>query len=141
MAQRTTHIIPTEHTFALNAPCIAVEKFYVSDTLTESHWQKDSPKNRGKFEFAGRFLLDLSTWRERGMMRHVIPESGRHGQEHLVAQFDIVMQLVGRSIRCWARYPSQGTSRRVETEVSEDTKLPGTQIHMSIAAAFVPGTK
>lgn len=139
-AKPKPRVIPTEHTFALDKPCIVKEAFYVSDTLTESHWQVHSTKNKGKFDLAGTFVLDLSDWREKGLMQRRTPEPGKYGQEHWAVQFDIVMELVGRMIYCSARYPSSG-------EIGESTgepigeKLSGSQIEMNIAAAFEPGTK
>lgn len=135
-AKPEPRVIPTEHTFALDEPCIIKEVFYVSDTLTESHWQIHSSKNKGKFEVGGTFTLDLSDWREKNLMELRTPEPGQHGQVHWAVQFDIVMELVGRMIYCSARYPSSG-----EGGEPIGKELPGSQVNMNIAAAFEPGTK
>lgn len=136
--------IGTEHTFPLNKPCIVKEEFFVSDVLIESHWQVDSSKNKGKFDLEGTFVLDLSDWRERGLMRRVVPEPGKPGEEHWAVDFDIVMELVGRKIRCSARYPRIIRDEIViehEIDDNESEEIPGSQVHVSIAAAFEPGTK
>jgi hypothetical protein len=103
-----------------------------------------SSKNKGKFDLEGTFVLDLSDWRERGLMRRVVPEPGSRGQEHWAVDFDIVMELVGRKIRCSARYPRIPRDEEViehEIDYDQSEEIPGSEVHVSIAAAFMPGTK
>ena len=132
-------VIPTEHTFPIDDPCVIGEHFYVSDILTESHWQTNSTKNKGKYESAGTFTLDLEPWREQGWIKRRSAGRGKHGQDHWAVQFDIVMQIVGCLIRCSARYPSI-VSKEPEILKANPVEIPGSRIDMNIVAAFEPGT-
>lgn len=135
-----TKVINTEWTFRPNRPCIVREEFYVSDTCTESHWQLNSPRNKGKVELVGTFTLNLTPWRDDGRMQLRKPAEGEPGKEHYVVQFDIVMELVGRTIRCRAHHPSSGAEGEENGEVTGEM-LPHSYVDVSIAAAFEPGTQ
>ena len=133
-------VLNTEWLFPVNAKkCIVSEEFFVSDTLTEDHWQRNSTKNKGKWETLGRFRLDLTQWKEDGLMQKRKPPEGSPGEEHWAVEFDIVMELVGRMIRCSARYPSSGEEGERTGQATGQT-LQNSEVQISITAAFEPGT-
>lgn len=117
--------------------CEVREEFFVSDDdEPASHWQVNSPKNR-KADFAGTFVLDLTPYRDQGLMERRRPDPESDGEEHWAIEFDVVMEVFGRSIRCWAQYPSTDDGKR-EVDAHE---IPDSHIQWTIAAAFEPGTK
>jgi len=135
---RPERVIPTEHTFPIDSPCIVEEHFFVSDVLTESHWQTDSSKNKGKYESAGTFTINLEPWRNQGWIQRQPAGTGKHGLEHWAVQYDIIMRIDGCLMRCSARYPSI-ESEEWKTGRVRPVEIPGSRIDVNIIAAFEPG--
>jgi hypothetical protein len=108
----------------------------------ESHWQKKSPVNKGKFDTWGKVTFDVTQWQKDGRMKRRGKGDKKRGQEHWVITFDIVMEMVGLDIKCWASYPPVETEEGVvvRTAYPRGDMIEGTLRHGSLVGSFEPGT-
>ncbi|KAM0137380.1 hypothetical protein ACHAP3_004187 [Botrytis cinerea] len=100
------------------------QELYVSDTSTEQHYKFTHPKNRGA-QIAGIIHLDFVELIRSGTIQETIEQEGRKLLRYYRVDFELVMKVKGRNLE-------------IEGCIGGET-FGGQQI--SIAAAFVPGTK
>lgn len=149
MPGRKVLIIPTEHLFDERETQFVVEEVIcVSDVLKDSHWPYNSSENADKFEILGKFQANISSWRKRGWVEKQIPFRG--GRPHYEVTYDIVLELIGLGIHCWARWPSRGRMKDRYWEVDEKVTLtpedinfviPESRMDFYVGASFEPGTE
>lgn len=102
------------------------EYLLVSDDKMESHYRRTHEKNRGA-AIIGAIETDMTFLKERNLIQPVEPEEGVRARKHYKVEYELVMIVNDRNMRWEARYPAGG-------EVQGRGQI-------SIAAAFVPGTK
>ncbi|KAF7893695.1 uncharacterized protein EAF02_001233 [Botrytis sinoallii] len=92
----------------------------------KSHYRKNLEKNKGA-TVVGIIETDMTFLKEQNLIQPVEPEEGVRAKRHYKVGYELVMIVNDRNMRWEARYPAGG-------------KVQGTG-QVSIAAAFVPGTK
>ncbi|KAM0169736.1 hypothetical protein ACHAPF_009685 [Botrytis cinerea] len=102
------------------------EYLCVSDNKMESHYRKNHEKNKGA-TVIGIIETDMTFLKEQNLIQPVEPEEGVRAKRHYKVEYELVMIVNDRNMRWEARYPAGG-------EVQGRGQI-------SIAAAFVPGTK
>ncbi|KFZ03935.1 hypothetical protein V502_10543 [Pseudogymnoascus sp. VKM F-4520 (FW-2644)] len=102
------------------------EFLFVSDNKMESHYRKNHEKNKGA-TVVGVIETDMTFLKERNLIQPVEPEEGVRARRHYKVEYELVMIVNDRNLRWEARYPAGGEVQGVG--------------QISIAAAFVPGTK
>ncbi|OCL14979.1 hypothetical protein AOQ84DRAFT_307992 [Glonium stellatum] len=117
------------HTFPVgqDQELVCREQLYVSDTSTESSYQRSHPKNKGA-QLAGEIVLDMTFLRRENRIKIVQPARRKKGKKHYRVEFDLLIKVDGRNLRYMAKYPPGG-----EGEVLMEGQT-------CIAAAFLPGT-
>jgi len=109
---------------------VFTQKLYVSDVCTESNYQKNHPKNKGKHELVGKIRADMSFLKRENKIQPTIPSSGK-GRSHYVVDFEILMEVIDRNLYYKAVYPIG----------EDDAVVSGSEGWTNISAAFPPGTK
>jgi len=108
---------------------VCTETLYVSDVCTESHYQKTHPKNKMKYETAGKIRVDLSFLKKKNRLERIIPPPGE-GRPHYKLEFEVILEVIDRNLYYKAVYP-----------IGEDgCVLEGSKGWTNISAAFKPGT-
>ncbi|OBT51183.1 hypothetical protein VE04_08148 [Pseudogymnoascus sp. 24MN13] len=102
------------------------EFLFVSDNKMESHYRKNHEKNNGA-AVVGVIETDMTFLKERNLIQPVEPEEGVRARRHYKVEYELVMIVNDRNLRWEARYPAGGEVQGIG--------------QISIAAAFVPGTK
>ncbi|TGO22352.1 hypothetical protein BPAE_0171g00110 [Botrytis paeoniae] len=100
------------------------QELYVSDTSTEQHYKFTHPKNRGA-QIVGIIHLDFSELIRSGAIQETIEQESLKLLRYYRVDFELVMKVKGRNLE-------------IEGCIGGET-FGGKEI--SIAAAFVPGTK
>ncbi|KAJ9133270.1 Hsp70 family protein-like protein [Pleurostoma richardsiae] len=114
------------HTIAAWPPSrlLCKEVFYVSDEATKFHYRKSDQENKSA-EVAGDIVVDFTFLREQGLIQPVEPEPGTKGKRHYKVNYDILIRIVDRDLKCYAIY---------DNEVVK-------QCRINIASAFRAGVK
>ncbi|TGO89200.1 hypothetical protein BPOR_0120g00080 [Botrytis porri] len=100
------------------------QELYVSDTSTEQHYKFSHPKNRGA-QIVGTIHSDFSELIRSGGIQETIEQDGPKVLRYYRVDFELVMKVKGRNLE-------------IEGCIGGES-FGGKEI--SIAAAFVPGTK
>ncbi|KAF7957362.1 hypothetical protein EAE96_002947 [Botrytis aclada] len=100
------------------------QELYVSDTSTEQHYKFSHPKNKGA-QIVGTIHLDFGELIRSGAIEETIEQEGLKLLRFYRVDFELVMKVKGRNLE-------------IEGCIGGES-FGGNQI--SIAAAFVPGTK
>ncbi|KAI9646365.1 hypothetical protein NHQ30_004355 [Ciborinia camelliae] len=117
--------IPAYRIFAATRKTFIYEQeLYISDTSTESHYKLTHPKNKGA-EKAGTIRLDMGELISSGTIQPTEEEEGVRGKRHYRINFELVMKVKGRNLELEGCFAGRSLGSK----------------EISIAAAFVPGTK
>ncbi|KAI1868190.1 hypothetical protein JX265_007013 [Neoarthrinium moseri] len=107
---------------------IAIDRLYVSDTATESHYQRDHQKNEGA-KPVGEIVTDFTFLRDNGLIQPVkgimTDEGQRWGRKHYDVDYHLYLRLVGRDLKCYAVYNNSIVQQSV----------------INISSAFAAGVK
>ncbi|KAI1425933.1 hypothetical protein F5Y12DRAFT_795159 [Xylaria sp. FL1777] len=109
-------------------PLICEEVLYVSDSATKSHYSRMHSKNKGS-QRVGKIISDFTFLRDQGIIKPIEPIIGPNGRQilrrHYKVQYQIVIQVVDRDLKCFAIYDDHIV----------------TQCRINISSAFSPGVK
>ncbi|KAJ8064182.1 hypothetical protein OCU04_006533 [Sclerotinia nivalis] len=100
------------------------QELYVSDTSTEPHYKLTHPKNKGA-EIIGTIEVDMGELIRSGTIQPTEEQEGIKCKRHYRVAFELVMKVKGRNLEIEARVAGKSFGSK----------------EISIAAAFVPGTK
>ncbi|KAI1865985.1 uncharacterized protein JN550_007963 [Neoarthrinium moseri] len=107
---------------------IAIDRLYVSDTATESHYQRNHQKNEGA-KPVGEIVTDFTFLRDNGLIQPVkgimTDEGQRWGRKHYDVDYHLYLRLVGRDLKCYAVYNNSIVQQSV----------------INISSAFAAGVK
>ncbi|KAF7903994.1 hypothetical protein EAF00_001328 [Botryotinia globosa] len=100
------------------------QELYVSDTSTEQHYKFTHPKNRGA-QIVGTVHLDFGELIRSGAIQETIEQDGLKISRYYRVDFELVMKVKGRNLEIKGCIGGESFGGQ----------------EVSIAAAFVPGTK
>ncbi|KAK5631094.1 hypothetical protein RRF57_006809 [Xylaria bambusicola] len=105
----TSDPIPCTHNIPCHPPqpLVCEETLYVSDSATESHYSWRHSKNKGS-QRVGSITADFNFLRDKNLIKPTEPTFGPNGRQigrkHYKIQYDIVIRVVDRDLKCFAIY-------------------------------------